>query len=124
VRLSIIFLLFISIGGFGQTKTNRNRILQTSKYAGGYEYGTNVEKERIGNIQVYAESDSTILFYMDLNRGAPSYNMGALYGRVRIVHDTGMFFTKFDTLENGCKLAFHFFGNKIVVATSLTQVCS
>ena len=117
LRLGIIFLLFISVNSFGQTKPTRNRILPTSKYAGEYGYGHNIEKERIGYLQVYAESDSTILFYMDLNRGAPSYNMGALYGRVRIVNDSGTSFTKFDTLSNGCKLLFYFSKDKIDIST-------
>ncbi len=117
MRLGIIFLLFISIGGFGQTEAARNGVLLTSKYAGQYGYGRNIEKERIGYLQVYAESDSTILFYMDLNRGAPSYNMGALYGRVRIAHDTGTFFMMFDTLSKGCKLLFHFFNGKFDIST-------
>jgi hypothetical protein len=121
LKLRLIFPIFISAACFGQSNPAKNRILSTTKYAGEYGYGRNVEKERIGNLQVYAESDSTILFYMDLNRGAPSYNMGALYGRVRIVNDSGTSFTKFDTLSKGCKLLFHFSNSKIDISTDGEQ---
>jgi hypothetical protein len=121
LKLVIIFLLLISIECCGQTKSTSNRILLTLKYAGQYGYGRNVEKERIGYLQIFPETDSTVLFYMDLNRGAPSYNMGALYGRVRIVNDTGTFFIKFDTLSKGCKLLFHFSKSKIDISTDGEQ---
>jgi hypothetical protein len=92
-----------------------NRNLLTTKYAGQYRYGHNIQKESIGYLQIYPESDSTVLFYIDLNRGAPSYNMGSLYGRVKIVYDSGTFVTKFDTLGKGCELLFHFFRSKIEI---------
>jgi hypothetical protein len=113
----LIFLLFISITSFGQTTPAKNRNLLTSKYAGQYEYGHNVEKERIGYLLIFPESDSTVLFYMDLNRGAPSYNMGSLYGRIKIFNDTATFFTKFDSLGKGCEFSFHFTSIKIDIIT-------
>jgi hypothetical protein len=103
MKLTTIFgLLLLSITSSGQTTT------MTEMYAGTYSYGDDVEKGRIGTIFIYPESDSTILFYIDLNRGAPSYNMGSLYGRVIIKNDSGIFYTKFDYAEKGCKWIFKF----------------
>lgn len=102
-------LLLLSLPSIGQTAT------KTLKYGGTYSYGDNVEKGRLGTIYIYSETDSTILFYIDLNRGAPSYNTGYLYGRVIIKNDSGTFYTKFDPAEDGCKLIFKFSRSKLTI---------
>ena len=89
----------------------------TSKYTGIYSYGKDIEKERIGNIVIYPETDSTILFYIDLNRGAPSYNMGSLYGRVIIKNGKGVFFTKKKHEEGACKWSFEFTKKSLTIKT-------
>ena len=43
--------------------------------------------------------------------------MGYLYGRVKIVNDRGTFFTTFDSVSNGCKLAFLFSKNNLTIET-------
>lgn len=110
----IIFgLLWLSFTSSAQTK---NKIL-TVKYAGEYSFGTDIEKGRVGTIYIYPETDNTILFYIDLNRGAPSYNMGSLYGRVKITNNIGIFYTKFDYADNGCKWSFTFTQNSLTIKT-------
>lgn len=52
---------------------------KTLIYAGSYSFGSNVEKRSVGSLIVYPETDSTILFYFQGNKGAPSYNIGQLY---------------------------------------------
>ncbi len=108
-QIIISGLLILPIPCIGQTVT------KTLKYGGTYSYGSNVEKGRIGTIYIYPETDSTILFYIDLNRGAPSYNTGYLYGRVIIKNDNGTFYTKIDPAENGCKLIFKFSRSKLTI---------
>jgi len=103
--IGLILLTFFS---YGQSLENRTSKLITAKYAGIYSYGADIEKGRTGNISVFPETDTTILFYVDVNRGAPSYNMGALYGRVKIINGKGTFYTKLDSSYNGCKWAFLF----------------
>ena len=118
MKKTLIFgLLFFSIISYGQTKIDRTNKLLTSKYAGTYGYGKDVEKGRIGTIFIYPETDSTILFYIDLNRGAPSYNMGSLYGRVKIINSSGTFYTKFDYSDNGCKWTFLFLRSNLTIKT-------
>jgi hypothetical protein len=55
--------------------------LATTKYGGTYSFGDNAEKGPVGHLSVYPESDSSLLFYLDVNKGAPSFNMGMLLGR-------------------------------------------
>jgi len=114
ILLGLLFLSFIS---FGQTKTVSKNKFFTTKYAGIYSYGKDIEKGRIGAILIYPETDSTILFYIELNRGAPSYNMGSLYGQVKLKGDTGVFYTKVDDAEIDCKWTFHFTKNSLRITT-------
>lgn len=113
----IVGLLLLSLIGFGQTKTDINSNFFTTKYSGVYSYGANVGKGRIGTISIYPETDSTILFYIDLNGGEPSYNMGSLYGRVKISNDTGIFYSKYDFSDTGCKRRFNFTKNSLKIET-------
>jgi hypothetical protein len=113
-RTAFIALLFFSVICVGQTMTHK---LLTSKYAGKYAYGRDIEKERIGTIFIFPETDTTILFYIDLNRGAPSYNMGSLYGRVKILNSTGTLSTSFDSSSKGCKWTFHFSKDNLTITT-------
>jgi hypothetical protein len=111
----IIFLLsFATI--FGQKKSKSTQLV-TLKYSGIYEYGKDAEKERVGCISLFAETDSTILFYIDLNRGAPSYNMGSLYGRVRIQTNSGTFYKQSSYSDEGCKWLFTFSKNNVIIKT-------
>lgn len=111
------WLLLLSITSNGQTPPPSTKKLLTTNYAGEYKYGTNIEKERIGIVTIYPETDSTVLFYLESNRGAPSYNSGAIYGRVNIKNDSGIFFMIFDVAIEGCKLKFDFTKKRLTIHT-------
>ena len=90
-------LIFVT---FGFAKTNRQ--LRTTKYAGVYK----AKKGSIGSVTVYRETDSTVLFYIDIYQGAPSYNQGQLYDRLKIKDGEGTYFsTDSDCTDEkkGCK---------------------
>src|SRR5258705_7715316 len=116
-QILIFGLLTLTFCARGQVSTEKVNKLATSKYAGTYSFGKDIEKERIGTISIYPETDSTILFNIDLNRGAPSYNMGSLYGRVRITNGDGTFHSKFDHSDKGCKWTFKFSKNTLIIKT-------
>jgi hypothetical protein len=80
--INILTLVCFSILSFGQQK-----ILSTSRLAGTFSFSLGNDKAS-GTVLVYPETDNTILFYVDLNRGAPSYNMGSLFGRLKIEDNT------------------------------------
>jgi hypothetical protein len=122
MKQSILFalLLFSSICN-GQQKIKKNISLLTTKYAGAYSYGTNAEKGSVGAVDIFPETDSTILFYIELNRGVPSYNSGALYGRLKIKDGTGIFYKKSDYTDSGCKWAFKFSGELLNIKTADNQ---
>ena len=93
--------------------------LHTLKYAGEYGYGKDTNKGPVGRIIVYPETDNIMLFYLDLNNGAPAYNTGAIYGRVKIAGDTGTFTTNYSLQHkgNGCNLDLRFSKGKLNIKT-------
>lgn len=99
--------------------SNEKKLL-TAKYGGSYSYGDNIEKGRVGYIDIYPETDSSVLFYLDLNRGAPSYNMGSEYGRL-IVKDDSAIYIAGDS--NACILSFTFFKKEIVIKSINNSGC-
>jgi hypothetical protein len=120
MKQTIIFgLLLISFTSFGQSKVAKTNKLITSKFSGFYSYG-NLE-DGVGSILIYAETDSTILFHIDLNNGAPSYNGGSSYGRVKMKNNSGTFYNKYDYAENGCKWSFNFTKNSLTIKTIDSQ---
>jgi hypothetical protein len=88
---------------------------KTTQFAGVYEFGDDVEKGPVGTAIIYSETDSTILFYLDLCRGAPSYNLGELYGRVSIDEGKGIFDVKMEYHDKPCTLIFEFKNDSLII---------
>jgi len=107
----------LSIRFYGQTAIKRTSPhYLTTKYAGKYNYGK--KDSRVGFVTIYPESDSTILFYFESNRGAPGYNSGSLYEQVKILNDTGIYYLPArDSLDKGCKFSFIFTKDNLILTT-------
>ncbi|MDD5186569.1 MAG: hypothetical protein PHS84_15045 [Paludibacter sp.] len=88
---------------FGLAQTNNSKSVLTEKYSGKYSFGEDVEKGSIGSMTVFAETDTTILFFIDICRGAPSYNLGQHYDRLKIKNGKGIYFSKYKSNKKGCK---------------------
>lgn len=115
----VVFILYIQFfpACINAQKTAAQEKLKTASLGGVFEYGRNIEKGAIGLISVYPETDSTILFFVDVNRGTPSYNMGNLYGRLKVKSGTGVFNKNIGATEKTCKLEFKFENNILRVST-------
>jgi hypothetical protein len=100
-KMLILGLLTATLFGFGQI--NKNQTLKTVKYAGVYKFGDNGKKGVFGSVTVYPETDSTILFFIDICRGAPSYNLGQLYDRLKIENGKGLYYSKNSNAKIECK---------------------
>jgi len=96
-----------------------NASLKTDKYAGSYDFGTS--RTGNGSMDIYPETDSTILFYVQLNRGAPSYNMGERIGRVLIKSDSGSYRSGNPGDAAGCAWSFRFSKKRLTVKTVLPE---
>lgn len=93
------------------------RPLLTLKYGGQYSYGKDTPESGFGSIIIYPETDSTVLLYLSVNRGGPSYNSGSLFVRLKIINESAIYYTKEGYLENGCRLTFDFLKNSVKVQT-------
>jgi hypothetical protein len=120
ILILILILLVISC----QTQSKRtkdNDKLKTLKYAGIYQYGGYADtsyKGSCGRIIIYAESDDTVLFYIDLSRGAPSYNMGSLYGKLCVSNEKITFVNREFEYENvSCKWLLTFADSTLTIKT-------
>lgn len=91
--------------------------IDSHNHQGIYSYGDDIEKGRVGAVTVYSENKNSILFYIDVNRGAPSYNMGLLLGKVKIENDYGIYENKDEYSENGCKFSLKFKPNELTITT-------
>jgi len=89
---------------------------KTLIYCGSYSFGSNAERGRVGSLDVYPETDSTILFYFQGNRGAPSYNMGQLYGRLKIINGKGLYFSS-TNVAKPCQFSWEFKSNQVLIKT-------
>lgn len=116
----LISLTLLNTYSFAQNQQQKRQI-PTMHLAGKYEYGTSADKERVGLAYIYAESDSTILFYLDLNAGPPSLSMGSLLGRVKIKKDTGLFLTSLDDAKDSCKFLLRFKKDALIIKTVNSQ---
>lgn len=90
---------------------------KTLIYCGSYSFGSNAERGSVGFLVVYPETDSTILFYFEGNRGAPSYNMGQLYGRMKIINGKGLYFSSALDSAKPCQFSCEFKSNQVLIKT-------
>ncbi len=112
----ILLIIFLTSVYFGLCQKTANPV-KTKKYGGIFRYGSDVEKDRVGQITIFPETDSTVLFYFESNRGRPSYNIGSLYGRVKLAQDTGVFFQKIYSDDKGCKFSFKFTNGQLTLTS-------
>jgi hypothetical protein len=59
-----------------------------------------------GKLLLYPESDSTLLFYVEVNRGAPTNNKGSLFGTLLLTNNKGIVILNGPNGLPQCKLSF------------------
>lgn len=99
---------------------DRRDSLSTRKFAGLYTYGANAEKEAVGTLFIYPETDSTVIFHLEIMKGPPSYNSGTATGSLLIAGDTA---TWSESAAAECKLRFRFTDSSAVIETIEDENC-
>ena len=108
MKLFLIYLALLFIGA-----DNPNKSIQGTYYN---KYGK-TNKAPFGLLQIHYINKDNYLFYLEVNRGAPGYNSGALYGRLTLNRKSGNSeYLPLDTTD-GCKLEFNCDKNKITIKT-------
>lgn len=92
-----------------KTTINQATELKSSLNIGGtYSFGDDVEKGAVGSVIVYPLTDNSALFFLDVCRGAPSYNLGQMFGQMTIKDNIGIYDSKLDDEDINCLLKFEF----------------
>ena len=109
VLKSFILIVFIIAQGYSYA--------QIKEYEGVYSYGNNLDSGSIGIAFIYPNSDSTLLFHLDLNRGAPSYNNGTLSAEIKLNKKGEGNFSRTDDDYMNCHLQFRFKNDTLFIKT-------
>jgi len=101
-----------------QTAEKQTKRLKSNLNIGGtYSFGDNVENGPVGSVIVYPQTPSSALFFLDICRGAPSYNLGQLFGRMTIKNNIGTYDSGNDGNDFKCVLRFEFSPGQLKVTT-------
>jgi hypothetical protein len=144
--ISIYLVAYLTICSCGNTDGGKSNTTDTTtsqiynkqeielksnvNIGGTYYFGEHDEGPE-GSVIVYPLTDSSALFYFDLCRGAPNYNVGILFGQMAIKDNIGIFDSKLyvDILNkiytdflNNCTLRFEFNSETLTVETSSSDL--
>lgn len=104
----VISLVFVSC------KTAK---INSDNHQGIYSYGEDIEKGSVGTVTVYTENKDYAIFYIDVNRGAPSYNMGLLLGKIKLENGYGIYYKKDEYSDGSCKFSMKFKPHELTITT-------
>ena len=124
----------LTINSCGKTEKDNSKIVDTKvivndtnkqikeqkssiNIGGTYSFGDDVEKGPVGSVKIYPLTNNTALFYLDVCRGAPSYNQGQFFGQMTIKDNIGIFSTKDEVEDLDCILKFEFSKEQLKIAT-------
>ena len=98
---------------------NDTQTQEDSNLGGTYNFGSNSKSKPSGWLTIYPKNGLTFLFYLDINRGAPSFNMGQKYGQAYVQSHKGYWqYAESDSISNtSCSLIFSFENGKAIVKT-------
>ena len=111
-----ILLCLSAVLGTATMKSIEPAKRHTARFAGTYMFGSAIHKDADeeeddhvgpgGTVLLYPESDSTMLFFLEVEKGEPANAFGRLTGRISLKSNKGIF-----TLNNPqgipiCKLSF------------------
>ncbi len=133
-KLNISYLIAVlTICSCGNTDSGKNKTLNTTtsqssdkqeieiksslNIGGTYSFGDNVEKGPVGSVIVYPLTDTSALFFLDVCRGAPSYNLGQMFGQMTIKDNVGVYDSKLDDDDLNCLIKFEFNADQLKVTT-------
>lgn len=84
-------------------------------YSGVYTFGDSIEGAAEGTVYISQENDSSLLFYLYVNKGAPSYNCGEMDGRITVKGRKGTFRTRLGYSDADCVLYFEFNDSTVTI---------
>ncbi|MGB0895858.1 MAG: hypothetical protein ACPGU9_06425 [Flavobacteriaceae bacterium] len=91
---------------------------QNSKLLSGtYQFGSDIEKESIGQIQLVHDTGNIYFIRLEVSKAAPSYSTSQLFTKLTINKNYAEYLSK---TNEGCKLQFTFSNNQIIIKDEST----
>jgi len=112
-----LLIVILTICSCSNTDNGKNIIKSAPNFGGTYSFGSDVEKGPVGSVIVYPQNDNSALFFLDVCKGAPSYNLGQLFGQMTMNNDIGTYDSKADGDDFNCMLKFKFTSGQLEVMT-------
>lgn len=124
-KLSLISIILIIVFiGFNcglkhKRVTANSKSLGTFKYAGTYRSGSLIDTSKTseGEVIIYALTNDSVLFHLNVNRGTPSYNSGVMYARLYVSSNKAVLNKQFLYCDSLCKLEFEFSDSTLTIKT-------
>ncbi len=112
-----LFLLIFFLSMVTQARAEQPAYSDTNNFTGSYVM--DLGNKAGGTLMVIQMPDNKLLFNLECNRGAPSYNSGETSGTIPVKHATAIF----ETTEFGgeCKIRFEFQKNEVVISQTGTD---
>jgi hypothetical protein len=97
--------------------TETTKLKSHLSIGGTYTFGVDVENGPVGSVIIYPQTPTSALFFLDVCRGAPSYNLGQLFGQMTIKNNIGIYDSSTDDDDLKCILRFEFSPGQLIVTT-------
>ena len=85
--------------------------------AGTYEFGDSKGTGPRGSIIIYPKTANSALFFLDICKGAPSYNLGQLFGEIVFKDGIGIYDSRKYSKHLNCYLKFEFKETTVLITT-------
>jgi len=105
------------------SKDSKENGISAFKIGGSYAFGSDVEIEPVGSLKVYPISDESAYFFVSVCIGAPSYNLGDMFGLMTKSSGDGEFYSDGKDSYFNCKLKFKFMNDKVKITTDESTPC-
>lgn len=99
------------------SSSDKQNVNASQSIAGTYNFGEDAEGPN-GSLMIYPLSESTALFYIEVSRGAPSYNSGGMLGQMTINKNLGTYDSKIQGDDFDCLFTFEFTSDQVTIKTS------
>ncbi len=99
------------------TTETTTTINAAANIAGTYSFGNDIEKGPVGSVKIFPIANDSVIFFLDVNLGTPSYNSGQLLGKMAINDSIANYQSKAGDNMMNCALSFHFSDGQVVITT-------
>ncbi|WP_461789653.1 hypothetical protein [Pedobacter sp.] len=87
-----------------------------SEIGGTYVFGDSGSGQAFGRLKIHPAADGQVLFFLEVNQGAPAYRMVQLDGELELDGRKGLYNSKVAAAGASCELSFDFLQGSVEVS--------